>query len=774
MIPILYEANTKTFNTNGIGRLADAISCVVTEERNGQYELQMEYPLGGALYSDLKLSRIIWALPSDGEEEQAFRIYKITRPISGIVVVYAEHISYQLSCIPVSRFTASSAAAAMDGMSAYAAEDCPFTFWTDVTTSGSFAVDAPAGIRSRLGGSEGSVLDVFGGEYKWDNYVVRLYANRGRDNGVTLRYGKNITDLKQEENITNTITGVYPYWSDSEGNYVELNQKVVLSDKVANYPYPRIETVSCAEEFETQPTQAELLKWAQDYINRTGVGIPSVSIDVSFVALWQTDQYKDIAPLERVKLCDTVTIEYEKLGVSAKAKVITTEYDVLTERYTKIKIGEAKSSLTEIFASQQEQIEKKPSQGFMQEAIENATNWIVGAKGGYVIFRRDANDQPYEILIMDTPDINTATKVWRWNQGGLGYSSSGYEGPYTTAITQDGSFVADFITTGTMRANIIKGGTLTLGGSGNGNGYARILDANGTEIARIDSNGITTTKGSFSGTVKASTGEIGGWLIGEDELYNENGDNRATLSNGTNGNQDFIVVRTKDASGNMVYPFWVRANGQVGINLVDQSTDTPAFTIGNTDGASIRMGGDGFNIDFSTSFAKLYYWTDEYNCRLALGNNGEEKLRLDSDGMIQTKYPFRGSEEANVWMNDAGVIMKCSSSTKRIKNSITEDLGELDPEALYDIPVKAYKYNDGYLRDDDPRAGKMFIGLLAEDVAEIYPIAADMDSDGKPSNWNSRILLPAMLRLIQKQNERIKSLEEWKNEVIYANNGQSI
>ena len=504
MIPILYESNTTSFNTNGIGRLSDAITCIVTEERNGQYELQMTYPLDGALYNDLQVSRIIWAVPSDGEEEQAFRIYKVSRPISGIVTVYAEHISYQLSCVPVSRYSATSAAAAMSGLASNAAVNCPFTFWTDLTTSGDFSVETPAGIRSILGGTEGSILDVFGGEYKWDNYVVRLYANRGADNGVTLRYGKNITDLQQEENITNTITGVYPYWKDSDGNYVELTQKVVLSENAGNFPYPRVAVVDCSQEFETQPTQQQLLDWANDYIGKAGIGIPSVSIDVSFVALWQTEQYKDIAPLERVKLCDTVTVEYEKLGVSAKAKVIRTEYDVLAERYKSIGIGDAKSTLTEQFLSQQQQlnnqqsqINEKPSKSFMEEAIENATNWINGVNGGYVVLQKNANDQPYEILIMDTPDIETAQKVWRWNQGGLGYSASGYQGPYTTAITQDGAIVADFITAGTMLANIIKGGILTLGGNGNGNGVCQVLNASGTVIVKIDNTGIDVNAGSI-------------------------------------------------------------------------------------------------------------------------------------------------------------------------------------------------------------------------------------------------------------------------------------
>ena len=564
MIPILHESNTTNFNTNGIGRLSDAITCIVTEERNGQYELQMTYPLDGALYNDLQVSRIIWAVPSDGEEEQAFRIYKVSRPISGIVTIYAEHISYQLSCVPVSRYSATSAAAAMSGLKSHAAVDCPFTFWTDLTTSGDFSVDAPAGIRSMLGGTEGSILDVFGGEYKWDNYVVRLYAHRGADNGVTLRYGKNITDLKQEENITNTVTGVYPYWQDSDGNYVELTQKVVLSENAGNFPYPRVAVVDCSQEFEQQPTQQQLLDWANDYIGKAGIGVPAVSIVVSFVALWQTEQYKDIAPLERVKLCDTVTVEYEKLGVSAKAKVISTEYDVLAERYNSIGIGDTRSSLTTQIVDQQKQINDKPSKGYMDNAISNATNWITGGIGGYVIFHRNADGQPDEILIMDTPNIETAQNVWRWNQGGFGHSSSGYDGPYTTAITQDGAIVADFITVGTMLANIIKGGTLTLGGDENGNGVCQVLDANGNIVVKLDVNGITATQGSFEGTVKAKSGVVGPWSFTETSficLNTESGGYAIQITKQPNGTYSLISRGAIDIQGSAAFENGINVSG---------------------------------------------------------------------------------------------------------------------------------------------------------------------------------------------------------------------
>lgn len=500
MIPVLYEANIKAFTNNGIGCLTDAISCNVEESRNGAFELTMTYPQSGEMYKELRLSRVIAAVPGDGRSRQGFRVYKITKPINGVVTIYAEHVSYQLSSIPCSRFKASNAAEALTGLKNNAATECPFTFWTDVTTSGSFSVDEPVSIRSKLGGSEGSILDVYGGEWEWDNYDVKLRSRRGQDQGVVLRYGKNIQDLKQEENITNTITGVYPFWRSMEENgpFVELDQKVVLAENAANYPYPRITVKDCTDEFENQPTKAQLYEWAKKYVKKEGIGIPAVSISVSFIALWQTEEYKNIAPLERVGLCDTVTVEYEDLGVSAKAKVIKTDYNVLLDRYNKIEIGEAKSSLVSTIVDQQKEINAKPSSGFLQAAVENATNWITGANGGYVIMNKNGNDQPYEILIMDTDNIQTATKVWRWNQGGLGYSSHGYNGPYATAITQDGKIVADFITAGKMMANMIQGGILTLGGKDNGNGCCVIRDASGAEIGRLNNEGIKFIKGSIN------------------------------------------------------------------------------------------------------------------------------------------------------------------------------------------------------------------------------------------------------------------------------------
>lgn len=556
MNPILFDKNTTDFSTNGIGRLSDAVSCIVTEERNGSYELEMTYPVTGHFYKDIRYSNIIFAIPADGEKEQAFRIYKVSKPINGVVTVNAEHISYQLSYIPVSPFKAQNVSGALEGLKNNAAEYCPFTFWTDKTTEAAFEVTEPVSLRSRLGGVQGSILDVYGGEYKWDMYTVRLYNKRGNDNGVTIRYGKNLIDLKQEETIENTITGIYPYWKGSE-SMVTLPEKTVSAENAGNYPYKRTIPVDFSSNFDEVPTVEELRAAAKAYIKNNQIGIPSVSISVKFQPLWNTDEYKNVAPLERVKMCDTITVIYEELGVNAKAEVNKTQYDVLLERYKVIELGDARSNLAATIASQEKAIAERPSVSFLMQAVAAATSQITGNKGGYVAFRYDGNGNPYEILVMDKPSVEEAQNVWRFNQAGFGHSSTGYNGPYTTAITQDGQIVADFITTGTMLANIIKGGTLQMGGVNNSSGVIQVLDENGKVIGTWGKNGIDITEGNIKGvtietenaTIKGGTIQIETTNSGKNIIELSNGNIKTLVRTGTiylyglyNGNETYVVI----------------------------------------------------------------------------------------------------------------------------------------------------------------------------------------------------------------------------------------
>ena len=460
MKPRLYAENETEFESNGLGPLSDALACTVEENRNGAFELTMDYPVTGALFDELKHGSIIFAPANDSGTPQPFRVCEKSTPLSGVVTIRAKHISYQLSHIPVSPFAAGSCTAALQGLKSHAAEQCPFDFWTDKESTADFSVEQPASARSLLGGVTGSVLDVYGGEYEFDRYTVKLHNARGHDSGVVIAYGKNLVDLNQEESIENTITGVYPYYKGTDGNVLELPEKVVSSESAQNFPYPRTVPLDCSQVWQEVPTIEQLRAYATSYVKKEGIGVPSVSLKVSFVPLWQTDEYKAIAPAERLNLCDIATVRFEKLGVNARAKVVQTVYDVLAGRYESVTLGEASTNLADTIVDQDKAISEKPSSSELEAAAANATAWITGNKGGYVVLRKNADGQPYELLIMDKPTIEEAVKVWRFNNSGLGYSSTGYNGTYGLAMTQDGQIVADYITTGTLTANLIRTGVI--------------------------------------------------------------------------------------------------------------------------------------------------------------------------------------------------------------------------------------------------------------------------------------------------------------------------
>lgn len=466
---ILYDHDEEAFTSNGLGALPDAASCTVTEERNGGYEVEMEYPLTGSHFHDIQKRRILYVKPNPYDDPQPFRIYSITKPINGIVTVHAAHLSYDTSGSIVKLFPADagSASAAMSYLKNFSVPSTPFTFFTNVGKSGTMSVPKPSSIRSLLGGSDGSILDTFGGEYLFDKWNISLLESRGADRGVTIRYGKNMTDLEQEENDTDFYTGVYPFWySESEdGGLVTLSANDGIVNAPGNYDFVKIMPLDLSSEdfgkettdsegYTTtieKPTEAELLAAAQKYIANNKIGIPKVSLDVSFVMLAQAEEYKDFARLETVKLCDTVTVEFEKLGVKTTAKCIKTVYNVLTDKYDSIELGEPKSSLAETVSNQGTLIEEASDKSYMERAIQNATDLIMSGKlGGYVTVTKN------EIYIADNKDLDKAVKVWRWNSGGLGYSTNGKDGPFGLAMTQDGQIVADYIKSGNLDCSVLN------------------------------------------------------------------------------------------------------------------------------------------------------------------------------------------------------------------------------------------------------------------------------------------------------------------------------
>ena len=495
MIPVLFEVDERLFNTNGLGRLSDAIQCTVTEERNGQFELYLQYPVDGEHYEELAHSRLIFAVPADGVGAKPFRIYRISKPMNGRVEVFAEHISYQLSQCIVKPFEATGINQVFEALKANSVIEYPFNYDSSgISTSKEFSLTAPASVRSIMGGQDGSIIDTFGGEWEWgtasSQFVCTLHQSRGSDRGVSIRYGKNLLDLTQEENIQNTITGIVPFWKGQneaqEEDYVFLEDGYVLKDGIIeSYPYQRLELVDLTQQFDGKPNEEELLLEAQAYIAEHDIGKPTVNLTISFVALWQTEEYKDIAPLERVNLCDTVTVEFEKLGVSVSAKVVKTVYNVLLDRYDSVELGEVKGTLGKTIQQGVDNVKKDISslenelkgemskfttEAMVEQALDEATAKITGGLGGYITFRYNADGYPEEMIVMDSPTIRNAQNCIRINKNGIGFSTTGYDPTeseaakdkrFTSAWTIDGSFNGKFIATGSLVADKITSGMLS-------------------------------------------------------------------------------------------------------------------------------------------------------------------------------------------------------------------------------------------------------------------------------------------------------------------------
>lgn len=453
--PILYSHTETAFDHNGCGILGDCASCFVTEEANGAFELSMQYPMDGIHFEDIQSRSIIKAKPDQFREPQLFRVYNISKPsMNGIVSISAQHISYDLTGIPIGPFTAEGVALALDGLKSNAVADCPFEFWTDKNTAGRFTVPHPASIRSRLGGVQGSILDNYGGEYEFDNFTVKLHNNRGMDRGVSIRYGKNLTSLKQEENCQNIATGIYPYWQNQEtGELAQLQEKVVNAP--GEYDFTRIKTVDFTANFENRPTSEQLRTASERYIKNNEIGTPIVSLDISFAQLQNSEEYKDLKLLERVSLFDPVSVEFPALRVSAKAKAVRIVYNVLLDRVESVTLGSVRANIADTIVEQQKQIEKVPTKTDLQLAKEAATEWLTNGKG-YAYFRKDDLGNVVDILFMDTQDPTTAVNVMRIGQSGIGFSQNGVYGEFQSAWTIDGTFVADFIKSGNLDANLVN------------------------------------------------------------------------------------------------------------------------------------------------------------------------------------------------------------------------------------------------------------------------------------------------------------------------------
>lgn len=452
MIPRLFEPSATEFTTNGLGLLNGVTSCSVRQVLNGEYELKFSYPIKGPRFSQLVERALVVAKPDPISNDQAFRVYRIVKSIKDMVTVYAEHISYDLGGIPVKPFTAQDVGTAFIKLKENMVVDNPFSFVTDKTTTVKMSLPIPYSARSILGGVEGSILDIYRGEYEWDNFTVHLWNRRGADRGVHIRYGKNLTSFEQDSKCSNMYTAVYPYWTQ-EGDTVIGSLVTVIE----NAGYNKILSLDLSENFQQKPTVEKLNQAAQSYISSHDLDKPAVSWKISFASLENTTEYAGKNLLEGVYLGDTVHVDFEKLGISVKSRAVETEYDPVLERYNSVTLGSVKSNISDTIISQEKSIKETPTKSLVESISSSIAGKFTGVDGG-CIRQIDTNGdgEPDEWYVADDPDPEKAQKVWRFNYMGWAVSKTGYNGPFIMGATIEDGFLADFITAANLTAGIIQ------------------------------------------------------------------------------------------------------------------------------------------------------------------------------------------------------------------------------------------------------------------------------------------------------------------------------
>jgi len=447
----LYDSKETNFNNNGLRVLSDCISCKTKEELNGLYELKLGYPIDDqGKWEHLVEDNII-----KNSKGQLFRIYYKEKTDNGMGVT-ARHIYYDLLDNLVNKvdIRGLSCVAALNKIMANTLDPHNFTVVCDISTVNTIAADDKAGdiINKNVVEAINILIGIYGGELVRDNFNISLLGQRGASRGVLVSYGKNIEEIKENLDLDGVCT---------RGKFVGKDgiEVFIESQYINNYSHPKNKVIN----FNDIDTLGALTAAGQKYFEDSKCDIPEFNYVISMILLSDTEEYKNFAVLERVFLADEIIIRHTKINIDLKAKIISIILDDLTGKIEKVECGSFKPNIATSINNSINEVKKEIVQvkSDYQIAIENATSLITGSKGGNVVIRQDNAGKPYEILIMDTTDVNTCLKCWRWNLGGFGYSNTGVNGPFEVAITMDGTIMGKFITALIITGEQINGGTIS-------------------------------------------------------------------------------------------------------------------------------------------------------------------------------------------------------------------------------------------------------------------------------------------------------------------------
>lgn len=443
MIPVLYESTETAFITNGLCRLQDCVSCVVTEERNGIYECDFEYPISGRNFEKIQLGRIIAVTHDDTGDIQPFDIVSCQRTIEGTVEFHCQHISYRLTGYTVDGTNINSLSAALNRLKNNSTPTNSFTFETDKTGTGFCAAfdGTPRTVRSYLGGVEGSILDTYGGEYKFDRWKVSLLNSRGQQRGLVIRYGVNLTEYSEELDYSESYSSVVPFWRGDNGKGVEVVVKGSKTAASSNLFGVREVCVplDLTDKFEEKPTASELQTMAKQLLASESPYLPTQSISVNFVRIQDSAEYEIYSGLMRCNLCDRVQVEFPRYNVAEFFKIVKVEYDALSERYNSMELGTLSTSLSDALGISTE-LSGGNTNGFGAQSANYTGAFTIGnltvLTGNVVVNVTTANtNTDVSVSFGATFKYAPNIQVSMLNIGGSYYQKCTAAGPSTTGFT---------------------------------------------------------------------------------------------------------------------------------------------------------------------------------------------------------------------------------------------------------------------------------------------------------------------------------------------------
>ena len=348
MIPILYDVSEKAFTSGGIGFLTDCESCKVTEEVNGIYECEFTYPVTGRLYSELTNNPIIYVKHDTVNGPQPFDIYAHSKPINGLVTFDAHHISYRLSNAVAKPFIATTAVSAMYYLNQpeYTTTN-DFVFSTDLYGDNSFSINEPTVIREILLDDKYSLLTKYGytggmhAEYLFDHFNVQLLSRRGVDTDITIRYGKDLVDLEDKLDSSESFNAVVPYWvnPDDEADVVVLSSPLYVhhDDGLA---WIKAIPLDMSQTLNSRPTEETLRAAALAELEQSMGWKPYEELTINAIQLSEDSEYEQFKDLQRLQLGDTIRVVANHLGVNLQERVVKLVYDALRDKYEEITIGD--------------------------------------------------------------------------------------------------------------------------------------------------------------------------------------------------------------------------------------------------------------------------------------------------------------------------------------------------------------------------------------------------------------------------------------------------